>query len=83
MISCKKAVELLSKEMEEPLSKQEKKELLIHLHICEFCVLFQKQLNMIRLRVREFFGMKNLPKTLPSSSKEKIREMLKARKKRL
>ena len=48
MITCKRATELISKEMDEPLTIKEGLELKLHLFICEFCEKFKQQLKLIR-----------------------------------
>lgn len=52
MISCKRAVELLSRQMEEPLNEEDTRSLQIHLFICEFCEQFRKQIERIRMAMR-------------------------------
>lgn len=52
MISCKRAVELLSQQMEENLSEEDNRSLQIHLFICEFCELFRKHIERIRAAMR-------------------------------
>lgn len=49
MITCKKATELISKSMDEPLSLKEELALKIHLFVCEFCERFKHQLSTIRI----------------------------------
>ncbi len=48
MISCKRATELISKSMEQPLSVKENLALKVHLFICEFCEQFLKQVELLR-----------------------------------
>lgn len=81
MISCKKAVELLSKQMDEPLSDDEKKSLAIHMHICEFCEQFRKHALLVRDKLRGFFGFAGTAGDRPLSddAKAKIEAALKAR----
>lgn len=77
MISCKRATELISKEMEEELSFGEKCLLNIHLYICEFCEQFRKQLCVMR----EVLRKKDMPrledKTLSDEAKNRILQRLK------
>lgn len=53
MISCKKATELLSKQMEEPLDQSEELSLKLHLFICECCVKFREQIRLISKALRK------------------------------
>lgn len=53
MISCKRATELISKSMEEPLTLKEQFDLRIHSFICEFCQKFKEQTLLLRRAFRE------------------------------
>ena len=53
MLSCRKATQLLSKQMDDPLSPWEKIQLNFHLIACWCCRRFQKQLLVLREAVRE------------------------------
>ena len=55
MISCKRASELISKQMDEPLSLQEAVSLKMHLFLCEFCEQFRKQLELISKGTQRLF----------------------------
>ena len=48
MISCKRAAELISKQLDEPLSVKEEVLLKVHLFICEFCEQFRTHLQNVR-----------------------------------
>lgn len=48
MISCKRATELISKSMDEPLTAKEQLSLKLHNFLCEFCEQFQRQLHLLR-----------------------------------
>ena len=78
MISCKKAVDLLSKQMDEPLTESEKKSLQIHLYICEFCEQFRKHLEKIRAGVRSLVNQPT-DKKLSGQAKQDLIEKLKAK----
>jgi hypothetical protein len=47
MISCKKATFLITKKESDPIAFTEKFQLMIHLMLCRFCRLFEKQSKLI------------------------------------
>lgn len=53
MISCEKSSQLISKQMDEPLSIWEKVQLYSHTFFCWCCLRFQKQIIHIREALRE------------------------------
>lgn len=53
MISCRKASELLSKSMDEPLTPQEALALQFHMKACVICEEFQRQLVGLRSGLRK------------------------------
>lgn len=84
MISCKKASELISKSMDEPLSVPEQITLKMHLFLCEFCEQFRKQLELLSEGTKRLFGVTDASKclddesvTLSPDAKKKILERLK------
>ena len=48
MITCKRATELISKSLDEPLTTGERLSLRLHLFLCEFCEQFRKQCELLR-----------------------------------
>lgn len=52
MITCQKATELLSKQMDGTLSLKEEVSLKLHLFICEFCEKFSQHIKIIRLALK-------------------------------
>lgn len=54
MISCDKATFLISKKEEGKLSSGERIHLVMHLSMCKFCKLFEKQSVYITRQVRNF-----------------------------
>ena len=74
MISCRKATELISKSMDEPLGALEKLSLNIHLFVCECCDQFRKQLKLLRGALRiTTADDRDTPSALSSQSKDKIK----------
>jgi Putative zinc-finger len=53
MVSCRKATELLSKQIDDPLSPWEKILLSTHLLVCWCCRRFQTQILILREAVRD------------------------------
>lgn len=53
MISCKRATELISKGVDEPLGRFEALQLRLHLYVCEFCVQFRRNVEILRGAVRK------------------------------
>jgi hypothetical protein len=53
MVSCWKATQLLSKQMDDPLSIWEKFQLNTHLLMCWVCRRFQKHIILLRSALRE------------------------------
>ncbi len=76
MISCKRATELISKRMEEPLTVGEELSLKLHLFICEFCEKFKQQAEMIRSALGR--GITELPGEAkpPEGAKERLKKLL-------
>ena len=80
MISCKKATELISKSMEEPLTLKEEAELKIHNFICEFCERFLTQSKLLRKLLsrdneEELCGIAHDTKEKKEKLKEKLRNI--------
>lgn len=75
MITCKKATELISKELEESLSTKEQLLLKMHLFLCETCDLFRKQAALMRKALRLGKEREDGPK-LSQETKEKIRRTI-------
>jgi hypothetical protein len=53
MVSCRKATQLLSKQMDDTLSFLEKIQLYTHLLVCWCCLRFQSQILILREAIRE------------------------------
>ena len=53
-IDCRRAHELLSRQMDAPLAPAEWALLTAHLLICDFCVRVQRQFQALRAAVRHF-----------------------------
>jgi len=53
MLSCLKATQLISKQLDQPLLLSEKVQLVIHLFNCQECKLFELQLLLIESSIRE------------------------------
>jgi hypothetical protein len=68
MISCQKATELISKQLDYSLSLNEKAQLLLHLADCCECLLFEKQIYSIHNVAKEFSEKK-----IDSKNAEEIR----------
>lgn len=54
MISCKRATEMMSRALEEPLSVEEEQALKVHNFICEFCRQFERQIALFRGVLKRF-----------------------------
>ena len=52
LITCKEATLYLEKKEEKAIAIQERIKLAIHLMICEFCKLFEKQNKFINLQIK-------------------------------
>lgn len=53
MISCKRATELVSRGLDVPLSAGERVRLMAHLFICSFCRRFKRQMELIRMALKQ------------------------------
>ena len=76
MISCKRATELISKRMEEPLTISEELALRVHLFICECCEKFKQQVELLR---NAFSSVeRDLPEnvTPPDGAKQRLKDRL-------
>lgn len=78
MISCKRATELLSKQMEEPLPLKDELALKLHLFICEFCEKFAQQIQLIRkaLSSQRVDASDEPTPPAPHGAKERIKKKL-------
>lgn len=56
MISCRKATELLSRQLDEPLSLWDRGRLRLHLLICHACRVFERRLTQIRRVLKQQFA---------------------------
>jgi len=74
IISCKKATYLLSKKEAQHLSFSEKVKLRLHLFVCSFCRLFEKQSKLICSNASHAHQHNNAE--LSPASKEKILQLL-------
>jgi len=68
MTSCRKATKLISKQLDYPLSINEKAQLLLHLTDCDQCMVFEKQVYSIRAAAKEFSENK-IASTKPRKTK--------------
>lgn len=85
MTSCRKATKLISKQLDYPLSINEKAQLLLHLSDCDQCVVFEKQVYSIHNAAKELSEDKmslkkprniKAPKLSPEF-KSKVRKVIK------
>ena len=78
MISCKRATELISKKMDEPLSFSEGAALAIHLFICEFCEKFKQQVDIIGRALSSVRDEADSPehRARKAAAKERVRKNL-------
>ncbi len=70
MLSCKDATHLVVKKNHETLNMWDKMKLFMHLSMCRFCSLFEKQNKIIDEKVAELD--EKAPSHLTEESKEKI-----------
>jgi len=52
MFTCKQASKLISQSLDRPLTWSEKVQLRLHLFICDPCMHFKQQLNLLRTALR-------------------------------
>ena len=64
--SCKITTELIDKQQLTPLSLKEKLQLKAHKAMCNACNAYEKQSNLINIKIKSFFGDK------PQSPKSKL-----------
>lgn len=82
MISCKRATQLISKQMDEPLSLSEDLSLKLHLFICECCEKFRQQSKFVRkmlglLKSQDFEALQeNFPTKAACAAKERLKKKL-------
>lgn len=72
MITCKDATLFISKREERKLSLFERLKLLIHLAICEFCKLFEKQNKFLTLQIKQM----HTDAVLSNSEKEQLQRKI-------
>jgi hypothetical protein len=80
MMKCKEASQLISRNLDQPLSMRERLALKFHLIICKYCYRFSQQLQKLHVAIH------NLSKsieddtniTLPSETKKRIVASLKS-----
>jgi hypothetical protein len=75
MLSCKDASELIVKRDAEELKFYDRMRLMMHLSMCKFCALFEKQNDFINSNIKALDN--TIVKEFQPDSKEKILESLK------
>ncbi len=74
MLSCKDASELIMKRDAEELKFYDRIRLMMHLSMCKFCALFEKQNDFINSNIKALDD--TVVKEFPGDSKERILEEL-------
>jgi len=70
MMSCKEATEMVIRKSEEKLSMGNQLRLMVHLAMCKFCSMFEKQNKIIDAMATELDD--KFPEKMPESAKQKI-----------
>ena len=82
-LTCQDTSPLISEMMDHRVSFLKRLKIKIHLSLCEVCLYYKKQLEVIR-SVSKNLGREDYPanadKTLPQESKQKIKKMIAANK---
>lgn len=78
MLTCKHASRLVSEGHERDLNPLERIHLHLHLWMCSHCRHFKKQIDQLRLTVRQGWSRGDIPakKPLPAEARERIRKTL-------
>ncbi len=79
MISCRRAAELISKELDTDLSFQQRVRLGFHTIVCSGCRRFRRQLKVIDVAVTEFFEIssdENSETSLSADSKQRLKAIV-------
>ena len=75
MLSCKETSELIIKKDTEELKFYDRMRLMMHLSMCKFCSLFEKQNDFINSNIKALDD--NVVKEFPEDSKSRIFDNLK------
>ena len=75
MLSCKETSELIIKKDTEELKFYDRMRLMMHLSMCKFCSLFEKQNEFINSNIKALDD--NVVKDFPEDSKSRIFDNLK------
>ena len=82
-LTCQDTSPLISEMMDHRVSFIKRLKIKIHLALCEVCLYYKEQLDIIR-NLSQNLGREDCPvntnETLPSESKEKIKKMIEANK---
>ena len=74
MITCKRAIELVSQSQDTRLAPLARLSLWLHLIICKYCVSFKTQLGIIKLVVAKLKEEKQID--LPNATKDRIKDKI-------
>jgi predicted anti-sigma-YlaC factor YlaD len=78
MMNCKQASQLISRKLDEKLSKRERFALKMHLFLCKYCSRFSQQLSTLQIAIsklgKDIEDDSNI--TLPTETKQKIMHSL-------
>ncbi len=77
MLSCKETSELIIKKDTEELKFYDRMRLMMHLSMCKFCSLFEKQNDFINSNIKALDD--NVVKEFPEDSKVRIYDNLKSK----
>ncbi len=77
MLSCKETSELIIKKDTEELKFYDRMRLMMHLSMCKFCSLFEKQNEFINSNIKALDD--NVVKEFPEDSKVRIYDNLKSK----
>jgi hypothetical protein len=80
MLSCKQASQLISTSLDRPLTLRERFVLSFHLVICKYCKRFSKQLQSMRVAIKQMVASIENDNTIeiPTAAKNRIAALVKA-----
>lgn len=78
MLSCKQASQLISQSLDRPLTLRERFTLQLHLIVCKYCRRFSKQLQTLRVALKQMTHAieNNNTIEMPSAAKKRITDQL-------
>ncbi len=80
MLDCKQASQIISQSLDRNLTIRERFALKLHLLICKYCKLFSRQMQILRVAIKQMSASieNNHKIEMPSEAKKRITDLVEA-----